>query len=532
MTIDSAQSVTATFVSILSSGQLVTGISGLAGSVQSFAISVPSGATTLTVRITGGVGEVELYARLGALATGTEYDCYQNGVASELICVIENPQAGSYFVTIVGITNFSGISLQSSYVTEPGYACSPDEDFVLTYGPQPGGILEVQGCRTITVEAGATVGGTSQLVLAAAERIRFGAGFRVKGGGRLNAAIRSGSLSVSVLSSDEEPEAPVLAVAATEDALGSAERSEVWTEESFSDGSGRATTGTLATGGFDGASLARTLDLASLCAEAPAEVTAVAGDQSVRLTWTAVPEGDGYYAYWSLSPGIHPATAASYLGFASVEGAPVLVVEGLENDQEHYFVVTVSCGGAESAPSVEVTATPRPGRELVAGRYKLDDVAEGTVEDVVTGLQWMRCALGHYWDGETCVGYADTHTYESALQVAEMLNAGGGLGGYSDWLVPTLGELQSLVYCSSGVPAPFKGEDPSICQGSHGIPTLAPEVFPPDSVREGWFWSATLDDPDGYQAWGVDFIRGDSHSYPGTVRGGVRLVRRVVPDDG
>jgi hypothetical protein len=187
----------------------------------------------------------------------------------------------------------------------------------------------------------------------------------------------------------------------------------------------------------------------------------------------------------------------------------------------------VTCGGDESPPSVEAAATPVATHELVAGRYKLDEVAAGTVEDVLTGLQWMRCALGQAWDGETCAGYAEMHAYESALQAADALNASGGPGGFSDWRVPTLEELQGLVYCSSGVPALFKGEDPSTCQGSHEIPTLEPVVFPAMSVQEAWFWSATPDDPYGVHAWGVDFIRGDSHAYPATVRGGVRLVRQA-----
>ena len=58
----------------------------------------------------------------------------------------------------------------------------------------------------------------------------------------------------------------------------------------------------------------------------------------------------------------------------------------------------------------------------------------------------------------------------------------------------------------------------------------APEVFPANSAEDGWFWSATPDGLAGYQAWGVDFTRGDSHAYPGTVRSGVRLVRDVNID--
>ena len=522
VTMSSAQSVTATFSTTVSSGGSITGLSGLAGSAQSFAIDVPSGADTLRIRITGGVGQVELYVRFGALATLTEYDCYQSGDASELICVIENPQAGTYFITLIGVTDFSGVSLEATAGALPGYTCSSDEDYTLTVGPQPGATLEVQGCRSITVEAGATVPATSTLALRASERIRFRPGFRVESGGRLTAAMGS-TLSASTLSSEDGSETTALMVASTDASTGSTESSGTLTLQTF-DAEGSDGTATTSTSGFDDAAPATTLDLAGLCAAPPAELAAVAGDESVQLTWSAVPEGDGYQAYWSLTPGIHPYTAASYRGFAEVQELAHMFT-GLENDQEHYFVVTVTCGGGESPPSVEVTARPRAGPPLVAGRYRLEDVAEGTVEDVATGLQWTRCALGQRWDGGTCVGYGDGHTYESALQAADRLNERGGYAGFTDWRVPTLRELQGLVYCSSGVPNHFKGDDPSICQGSHGIPTLQPEVFPANSAEDGWFWSSTPDGLDGYQAWGVDFTRGDSHAFPGTVRSGARLVR-------
>ena len=506
-------------------GQVLDDLAGTSGSVQSFVYDVPEGSGRVTIQISGGTGDVDLGVRLGAPPTGNEYDCYQSGSGPEKTCVIENPQAGTYFISLVGVTDFSGVTLEATTDALPGYTCSAGEDFILTFGPQPGATLEVQGCRTITVEAGATVPATGTLALRASERIRFRPGFRVESGGRLTAAMGAGTLSMSTLSSEDAAETTVLTVASTEEPTGSTQSSGTLTPQTF-DAAGSDGTATTSTSAFDDTEPATTLDLASLCAAPPAEFAAVAGDQSVQLTWSAVPEGDGYQAYWSLTPGIHPYTAASYLGFAEVQEL-AHAFTGLENDQEHYFVVTVTCGSDESPPSVEVTATPRAGPPLLAGRYRLEDVAEGTVEDVATGLQWMRCALGQRWDGGTCVGYGDGHTYESAPQAADRLNEGGGYAGFRDWRVPTLGELQGLVYCSSGVPAFFKGSDSSICQGSHGIPMLEPEVFPASSAQEGWFWSATPADPAGYQAWGVDFTRGDSHAYPGTVRSGVRLVRDV-----
>ncbi len=47
---------------------------------------------------------------------------------------------------------------------------------------------------------------------------------------------------------------------------------------------------------------------------------------------------------------------------------------------------------------------------LLGGRYR--DNGDGTVTDVETGLQWMRCSLGQKWKGSTCVGEAGVKSRE------------------------------------------------------------------------------------------------------------------------
>ncbi|MCZ6689627.1 MAG: hypothetical protein O7H41_08500 [Planctomycetota bacterium] len=82
--------------------------------------------------------------------------------------------------------------------------------------------------------------------------------------------------------------------------------------------------------------------------------TAVAGD--IRLDWNLVTGASTYNLYWDTAPGVTPATGAQILGVA----APYTHA-GLPIGVSNYYVVTAVhtvCGGQESGPSNEATATP------------------------------------------------------------------------------------------------------------------------------------------------------------------------------
>ncbi len=73
-------------------------------------ITVPAGATKLTVTIAGGTGDADLYVRSGSQPTTTTYTCrpYKSGNAES--CVINNPAAGTWHVGIRAYATFSGVT--------------------------------------------------------------------------------------------------------------------------------------------------------------------------------------------------------------------------------------------------------------------------------------------------------------------------------------------------------------------------------------------------------------------------------------
>ena len=69
------------------------------------------------------------------------------------------------------------------------------------------------------------------------------------------------------------------------------------------------------------------------------------------------------------------------------------------------------------------------------------DSGNGTVTDTRTGLMWDRCARG--LSGIGCfTGTASTFTWQAALNAAATI---GAYKGFSDWRLPNVKELRSLV---------------------------------------------------------------------------------------
>ena len=148
------------------------------------------------------------------------------------------------------------------------------------------------------------------------------------------------------------------------------------------------------------------------------------------------------------------------------------------------------------------------------GRYT--DHEDGTVSDNRTGLMWMKCIYGqaHNLSDNSCgdTGAGAGGTWQEAFAKAAAINDGVGTFGYTDWRLPNMKELLSLVDLSS-----FQ-------------PPINQAIFPNTDGQSQW--SSTLSAQDGGDAalavgLGADPEFGVVGKTVTTTR--VRLVRDDVP---
>lgn len=147
-----------------------------------------------------------------------------------------------------------------------------------------------------------------------------------------------------------------------------------------------------------------------------------------------------------------------------------------------------TCGAVSAVPP----STP-------ASRFT--DNGNGTVTDNGTGLMWAKCASG--LSGASCgQGAGNSSWWGDALSFA----AGASLAGYTDWRLPNLAELLSLVEVRCVNPA------------------INAAVFP--NTPDTWFWSGSPTVTDASFTWGVNFASGSN----GTIFRGEFASLRLVRD--
>ncbi|MCF7987459.1 MAG: DUF1566 domain-containing protein [Methylovulum sp.] len=127
------------------------------------------------------------------------------------------------------------------------------------------------------------------------------------------------------------------------------------------------------------------------------------------------------------------------------------------------------------------------------------DNHDGTVTHKITGLMWMRCAMGQTWTGSVCTGTATTYTYDAAKKLSY------DFAGNSDWRLPNIAELQTIVERGTINPA------------------INSEVF--DNTPTWAFWSSSPNVASASYAWDVDFFSGYVSNYYRSYVFAVRLVR-------
>lgn len=154
----------------------------------------------------------------------------------------------------------------------------------------------------------------------------------------------------------------------------------------------------------------------------------------------------------------------------------------------------------------------------------------GTVIDNNTGLVWKRCGEG--LSGESCSeGSAKKYTWREAQEGAEQAS----FVGHTDWRVPTLEELHSIIYCSAGrrgIKSDDMGKHVEVngleqdgrCLGKgYARPTINQVAFPNSEITV--FWSSTPSLFKVGDAWQLNFQNGVRELADREVKSSVRLVR-------
>jgi uncharacterized protein DUF1566 len=145
------------------------------------------------------------------------------------------------------------------------------------------------------------------------------------------------------------------------------------------------------------------------------------------------------------------------------------------------------------------------------------DNGNGTINDFQTGLMWEKKTVGNYTVRMTWVeAMSDYITLINGFAVTPYLQP--GLGGHSDWRVPTVTELATLSNAASGC--------------SDIAPCVDP-IFLPQDVLD--YWTSTTPLFDATEAYSVGFTNYSvspalyvSGKYdPGAYNAPVRAVRRL-----
>lgn len=96
------------------SGQL-NNLSGNRNTWKRYTWNVPEGVSKVTVSISGGRGDADLYMKLGSQPETNSYDCrpYQSG--NNETCTFTNTSGGTWHVGIRAYSTFSGVTMNYSY---------------------------------------------------------------------------------------------------------------------------------------------------------------------------------------------------------------------------------------------------------------------------------------------------------------------------------------------------------------------------------------------------------------------------------
>ncbi|MCP3942855.1 MAG: hypothetical protein GY710_15400 [Desulfobacteraceae bacterium] len=82
-----------------------------------YRINIPSGSSNLSMSISGGSGDADMYTRYSSQPTTDIFDCRPYASGNNEECTVANPQAGYYYIGIYKYSSYSNVTLTTSYST-------------------------------------------------------------------------------------------------------------------------------------------------------------------------------------------------------------------------------------------------------------------------------------------------------------------------------------------------------------------------------------------------------------------------------
>ena len=168
------------------------------------------------------------------------------------------------------------------------------------------------------------------------------------------------------------------------------------------------------------------------------------------------------------------------------------------------------------------TTTYGAAGDTTAGLSRMyNDLGNGVIKDQRTGLFWEKKSDdGSIHDWEKIYTWStgnNSFNGTAATVFLATLNTAPCFGGFCDWRLPTLNELETIRDLGHGrpaVPAAFNTDCPGLCT-----------VTTCSCTCSGYYWSSSTYQNNPVYAWGVYFTDGGVYYYDKTNGEFVRAVR-------
>lgn len=99
----------------LTNAETVSGIAGTGGEELLYSLVVPAGASNLSFVMNGGSGDADMYVKFGSEPSASDWDCRPYEAGNDENCAIDPVQAGTYYVKLIGYTDFADVNLTGSF---------------------------------------------------------------------------------------------------------------------------------------------------------------------------------------------------------------------------------------------------------------------------------------------------------------------------------------------------------------------------------------------------------------------------------